>query len=87
MDKYLGRGLLRDDPILVMKLHVLEAELDRPPMRVSLCVLAGSQAEEEGNLGEVGQALSEEAGGVGCLCSSHAEYQRDGFSCFGGGSW
>ena len=54
LEKDLSGGVLRDDPVLVVKLHILEAELDRPPERVSLCVLAGSQAEEEGNMDEVG---------------------------------
>ena len=58
-----------------MTLHVLEAELECPPLRVSLYVLAGSQAEEEGNMGDVGQALYKGAGGVSSLRSGPDEAQ------------
>ena len=56
-------------------------------MRAGLQALAGFQAEEEGDLDEVGRELCERVGGVGCLRSYHDEAQRMDFSRFGGRSW
>ena len=79
MEKDLGRGVLRDESALVVKLHILEAELEHLLVRVSLRVLAGSQAEEEGDLDEFSQALYEGAGGFSCLRSGHDKAHQGGF--------
>ena len=39
-EKYIGGGVLRDYTLLVLESHVLEAELDHPPVRVHIGVLA-----------------------------------------------
>ena len=49
----LVRGVSRNDPILVVELHILEAELDRASVGCVLCVFARSQAVEKANLNQV----------------------------------
>ena len=67
MEEGLGGSLVRDDPICIMKLKVLEIVLYCLPVQVCLCVLARPQAEEEGDLDEVGLALGKREGYVGRL--------------------
>ena len=55
---------MRDDPVRIMKLQVLEIELYCLPVHVCLCVLARFQAEKEGDMDEVGLALGKGVGDV-----------------------
>ena len=50
---------MRYDTLAVVKLHTPVSELDSPVMGRCLGVFAGSEAEEEANLDEVGHALGE----------------------------
>ena len=70
---------MRYDPFRIAKLKMLVMELDSLPVWFCLCVLARLQAEEEGDLDEVGQALVEGAGDVGQFLHNHDEAQRGGF--------
>ena len=81
---------MRDDPVRIMKLKVLEMVLYCLPVQVCLCVLARPQAEEEGDLDEVGLALGKGEGYVGRLRCGHVKAmpRPSGmiFSRLGGGS-
>ena len=48
------RVIMRDGAASVVKLHILVPKLDGPAVGRCLCILTGSQAEEEANLDEVG---------------------------------
>ena len=61
----LGWMIVRYYPIHIMKLQILETELDSLTVRVRLFVLTQPQAEEEGDMYEVGRALGKGAGDVG----------------------
>ena len=45
------------DALAVVELHIPVSELDSPAVGKCLSVFAGSKAEEEANLDEVGHAL------------------------------
>ena len=47
-------GIVRDDTASIVKLHIFVPKLDGPAMGRRLCILTGSQVEEEANLDEVG---------------------------------
>ena len=70
---------MRDDPIRIVKLQVLETKLYRPPVQVCLRVLSRPQAEEEGDLDEVDLALGKGSGDAGRPCCGHDEAHWDGF--------
>ena len=48
---------MSDDPVRIMKLKILETELDSPPVRFRLRVISRLQAEEEDDLYEFGRAM------------------------------
>ena len=64
---------MRDDPVRIMKLQVLEMELYCLPVHVCLCVLARFQAEEEGDMDEVGLALGKGEGYLGRIRRGHVK--------------
>ena len=70
---------MRDDPVRIVKLQILEKELECLPVQFCLCVIARPQAEEEGDMVEVGLVLGEGAGDVSRLHCGHGEDQRDLF--------
>ena len=70
---------MRDDPLCIVKLKILDTELDRPPVQVHLPVLSRRQAEEEGYLDEVSLALGKGAGNVGPLRRGHDKAHWDIF--------
>ena len=71
---------MRDDRVRIVKLQILETELDSPFMQVCLHLLAQPQAKEAVGLDEVSRAMGEGSGDVVRLCRSHDEAQWDG--CF-----
>ena len=58
-EEYRVRGVMGDDASCIMELHVSVAELDSPAVRGCLGIFTGTEAEEEGDLDEVGHALGE----------------------------
>ena len=67
----LGKSVVRDEPVRIMKLKILEKDLECLPVLFFLCVLARPQAEEEGDLDGVGLVLGEGAGDVSRLHRGH----------------
>ena len=57
MKEGLGGSVVSDDPVRIMKLKILETELDSPPVRFRLRVISRLQAEEEDDLYEFGRAM------------------------------